>query len=406
MKVFLHVFKKSISKHDADNPALYVYSKEGDREELAPAQDFNWGSLENKEVYTTDVRYLEHQGVFLKNYHDLSFIYYYKYGIGYEMPQIPLTAFYARNYAPKEYTNFLVPKTFYISAGRKLYEDLGILMNENLVNECLDTFYKKQISIFQKIESKGVMYNGELKRTKYNFFTATGRPSNTFDGINFSGLNKKDGSRSAIDSRYKDGVLIEIDFQSYHPRLIADMIDYSIPVDISVYDYLAQRFYDTTTPTDEQIKKSKKKTFYKLYGNGEDSSITFFKEIDKFRKTIWKAFEAEGMIESTISNRPIIKANNPQILSEGILFNYLMQLRETEQNVEILSNLLKSSDKLFNSIILYIYDAILLDIRKEDVGSIIQEVEKNFPKKFPIQIKIGKTYNDMELFTKNKHTYM
>ena len=39
-------------------------------------------------------------------------------------------------------------------------------------------------------------------------------------------MNKEDGTRSAFCSRFDSGALIEMDFDSYHVRLIAKLIGY------------------------------------------------------------------------------------------------------------------------------------------------------------------------------------
>ena len=85
--------------------------------------------------------------------------------------------------------------------------------------------------VYAQIESTGVKVNDTLfikhfgweaiKHTKdryafcnYNLYTKTGRPSNSNGTVNFSALNKSDGSRTAFISRFDVGSLVQFDFDS------------------------------------------------------------------------------------------------------------------------------------------------------------------------------------------------
>ena len=52
--------------------------------------------------------------------------------------------------------------------------------------------------------------------------------SNKFGGVNYAALNKEDGCRESFVSRFEQGSLLEMDFDAYHPRLIADIIGYEL----------------------------------------------------------------------------------------------------------------------------------------------------------------------------------
>ncbi|MEG7727163.1 hypothetical protein U2063_15360, partial [Listeria monocytogenes] len=61
--------------------------------------------------------------------------------------------------------------------------------------------------------------------THYNINTATGRPSNAYGGINFGAMNKSDDSRSFIIP--ENDFLVEFDYHSYHPKMLANLVEYS-----------------------------------------------------------------------------------------------------------------------------------------------------------------------------------
>ena len=112
--------------------------------------------------------------------------------------------------------------------------------------------------------------------SQYNYHTTTGRPSNAFGGFNFAAMSKEDGTRAAFCSRFERGALVEMDFDSYHVRLIATVIGYELP-ESSIHDYLGRFYFDTTELTEEQRAESKAITFRLLYGgiDAEFLSIHF-----------------------------------------------------------------------------------------------------------------------------------
>ena len=93
-----------------------------------------------------------------------------------------------------------------------------------------------------QIERNGLKTYEKIIYSEYNPYTSTGRPSNRFGGLNFAALNKSDGSRKQFISRFSNGVLVEMDFDAYHLRLIADKIGYDFPSG-SVHEHMS-KFYD------------------------------------------------------------------------------------------------------------------------------------------------------------------
>ena len=76
--------------------------------------------------------------------------------------------------------------------------------------------------------------------SEYNPYTATGHASNRFGGLNFAALNKKMGSRKQFISRFgKDGMLVEMDYDAYHLRLIGVVMSYEFP-EGSVHEHMAR----------------------------------------------------------------------------------------------------------------------------------------------------------------------
>ena len=51
-----------------------------------------------------------------------------------------------------------------------------------------------------------------------------------------------------------------MDFDAYHPRLIADIIDYNLP-DGSVHEYFGKQYFGKSNLSEEEYEQSKKITF-------------------------------------------------------------------------------------------------------------------------------------------------
>ena len=186
--------------------------------------------------------------------------------------------------------------------------------------------------------------------TEYNPFTITGRPSNRHGGINFSALNKSDGSRASFIS---DGVFLQMDYDSYHPRLIGKLIGFDLPK-TSVHQWLAQQYGC-------DVNEGKGITFQLLYGGIDDDfrQIPYFDKVADYIITLWERTQKDGYLETRYRRIPLgwIEQPNPQKV-----FNYLLQAVETELNVDILGKILDYIKGSGIKLSLYTYDSFLFDV--------------------------------------------
>ena len=321
-------------------------------------------------------------------------------GIVPEQTTFKSAEFYHRRLPLK--TNILTDVMKLQQRARQLTEGI-----EQTTNLC-EGFYEQGFqSVFHTIEQNGLKvdvkkfkttfpeYNliGEYAYSKYNFYTATGRPSNRFGGVNFAALNKEDETRASIISRYTDGVLVELDFESYHPRILADLIGYSIDAKENIYEHLAKYYFDTPNPTKTQVKESKELTFRQIYGgiNNKYKSIEYFNRVENFTNLIWNYYLEHSVVQSKISKRDI---RNIEDVNATKLLNYLIQLHETEQNVVFLHALFK---KLHQDIkpILYTYDSVLFDLPESLITELENVLTLVIPAEFPYRLKKGKNYKDL-----------
>ena len=236
--------------------------------------------------------------------------------------------------------------------------------------------------------------------TQYNYYTTTGRPSNRFGGVNFAAI-PKDKTRECFISRFgKNGSLVELDFNSYHPRLIASLVGYDFGKE-NVYEHLAKHYHNTPNPTKEQIKQAKEDTFRQLYGgiNKEYLGIEFFKKTDDLARSLWSHMNKYGWIQSPLSGRKLILRNYKD-LTLYTLFNYFIQMYETEHNAVIIQDMAEhwvQAGVVKSVPVLYTYDSVLFDIHKDEHNLVVNEVIPALIdlQRFPIKIKGGNNYANL-----------
>lgn len=268
-------------------------------------------------------------------------------------------------------------------------------------------YYNKAQEVFHSVEKNGIKINSQLFNafygktyaqvgdycySRYNLFTSTGRPSNTFGGVNLAAINKEDGSRDCFVSRYEDGILLEIDFESYHPRIICDLIDYE--VNENIYEHLSKLYYPDEPVTDALIKQSKENTFRQIYGGVDKKylGIELFAGIDNLTKTLYGFYKKHRYVELPSGRK--LRLIDEEGLNSHKIFNYFIQALETENNVAYLSQFLTYFKDTSILPVLYVYDSILFDLKKEDLEKCIATISRVIDiKKYPIKIKTGTTYN-------------
>ena len=220
--------------------------------------------------------------------------------------------------------------------------------------------------------------------TEYNPYTITSRPSNRFGGINFSALNKKDGTREVFIP--KEGhIFLQMDYDAYHPRIIGKLIKYDLP-DTSVHQWLADQY-------EVEYGAGKGITFQLLYGGipEEFDSIPYYKKVREYIEVLWDDSSKKGY--ASTHNRDIhlssIEGVNPQKL-----FNYLLQATETELNMMIMKKVLEFIKQTDIELTLYTYDSFLfsfpLDTPKEHASK-LKEIIESFG--FPINADWGTDYS-------------
>ena len=222
---------------------------------------------------------------------------------------------------------------------------------------------------------------GDIVYTEYNPYTITSRPSNRHGGVNFSALNKKDGSRQSFIPS-EDSLFLQFDYDAYHVRIIGKMIGYDLPK-TSVHQWLADQYgcsYD----------ESKGRTFKILYGGvtDEDRKIPFFDKVDKFINKLQLDAIKNGYLKTPKGRKiPLGWVEKPNAQK---FFNYILQATETEFNIEILNKLKENNLPLP---ILYTYDSFLFEFDDTEVDTIkkVKSVLESFG--FPVKADWGSDYS-------------
>tara|TARA_B100001989_G_scaffold114767_1_gene80616 strand:- start:1383 stop:2657 length:1275 start_codon:yes stop_codon:yes gene_type:complete len=289
-------------------------------------------------------------------------------------------------------TNRIIPILKHLELCRKQVEILERYFNLPIHEEYNDEI----IDSLSFIESSGLRKDDEMVYSEYNLFTSTGRPSNRFGGINFAALNKKDESRKPYTSRFQDGILVEFDYDAYHLRLIGHILDYQFPKG-SVHEHMSEFYGDVDYET------SKSTSFQYLYGRIPQQVIDtnpFFSRVNKYIGKIWGKFKTQQFIESDIYNKRIYR-KNLSAMNRNKLFNYMIQLLETENNMKVMSELIPFLKDKQSKLILYSYDSFLFDFKLTDGLDFLKGVKEILEQDgvFPTKSSKGLNYHEMEDIT-------
>ena len=319
-------------------------------------------------------------------------------------------AYYERKYGAYN-ANKIIPITKHHEALTHEFDALYPYIN-NFKEEEANKWYNEILTpTLAKMASEGMKINEGFKKhfevtekfsiheSKaygwYNFCTTTGRPTNNFNGINFSALKHDSGERDSFEA--DNDMLIEMDYEGYHPRIIARLVGHHIDEKESVHTQLAQMYFETVEIDSEMYKKSKELTFQQMYGgiNKKYLKHEYFNKTQKFIDALWEEFNQNGYIKTVISRRKLLKGNYKNITPQK-LFNYYIQAFETEYNITLLSRIFHFLEGKKTKMVLYVYDSMLFDFSLEDGKETLQSLRKLISSDFPVKLKQGDTYSSLK----------
>jgi hypothetical protein len=298
--------------------------------------------------------------------------------------------------------NCLIPISKHYEMSEAIFDmSLPIIKKYSLTDTSFQFQNFHTANVFYHIEKNGIKvdkngfidyYNGKLANpqfnlsrskiyTQYNLYTTTSRPSNTFNSINFAALNKDNSERICYCP--ENDKFIEIDFQSYHPRLIGEMVGFEFPKDKNTYEYLGGILGVSQ-------QEAKELTFKQLYGGvwAEYQNKPFFEKVLSYTDDMWDIYQYEKRL---VTENKIFTFDED--ITKSKLFNYIIQSKETSTNVEILEMIFNLLEGKKTKLVLYTYDAFLFDYSNKE-KNLIQEIINILD--YPINIKQGKTYHGLE----------
>ena len=266
-----------------------------------------------------------------------------------------------------------------------MHELLNTLQNIENAGMCID-----RTLLSQHFSSDAMRaFKSNMVYTEYNPYTATGRPSNRFGGMNFAALNKSDGSRDSFISRYPLGSLVQMDFEAYHLRLMANELNVELPSEQSIHTELAKIYFNTMDITEDMYAESKRRTFEVMYGMSRETyNFELFEKIHEHRKQ----YEYTNTIE--LPSGITVDVITP---NASKLFNYYMQSLEMVRTLPKLTSIINLIKNTTAHLVLYTYDSILLDMQTMDTELLqqIQDIlEEN--KTFPVRVYSGNTYGNIK----------
>ena len=387
------------NKHPAEDDLCLLYVQMMSGEEFilpfnhSETLNIDIPNLDSKtKKYTYDKKKLTHF-ISLNNVIDVNLSHYMKTNQPLVVDDIETSAHYFFNmrHYKKRNINKVIPVLKHLEYCRNLSKILREVIetasdsdNMSYNNEVLDNL--------SYIEQNGIQTESNLVYSEYNIYTSTGRPSNRFGGTNFAALNKKDGSRKPYVSRHKAGVLVEMDYDAYHLRLIGDRIGYEFE-DGSVHEHMAKLY-------GVDYNEAKSLSFQYLYGYIPDdikNNNEYFNQVSTYISNIWNEYKSNNFILSDIYSKRIYRKNLTD-MNANKLFNYTIQLMETENNMKALSELIPKIKDYKSKLILYSYDSFLFDFNMEDGLDYLKEVKEVLEQdsKYPVKVSWGLNYHEMK----------
>ena len=359
--------------------------------------DIIW-SRQNK--YTYDKKKLLHFFDW-KNVYDVQINHYLKTNQPLETDDISTNAheYFNRKYYNNPNVNCVIPIMKHLEWCRKMLDKIKLCaFTGTKETEFISKIYNSDVlESLQSIESNGLQTLDGMVYSEYNPYTATGRPSNRFGGMNFAALNKKDGSRKQFVSRFgKDGMLVERDYDAYHLRLIGEVVNYKFPKG-SVHPHMAKLYR-------VDYKEAKGLSYKYLYGHIPDEvlkSNPFFRKVQVYIDKVWDSYKSNNFIESDIYSKRIYRENLSD-MNKNKVFNYLIQLMETESNMKMLTELLPKISGYKSKLILYNYDSFLFDFHLSDGLKFLRKAKGIIEQsgKFPVKVGKGWNYHEMKDITR------
>jgi hypothetical protein len=239
-----------------------------------------------------------------------------------------------------------------------------------------------------KVNNQHASIDGDNIYNQYNLYNQTGRPTNSFNGVNFLAIQKDKGYRDCFVPA--NDYLVEFDFDGYHLRLIGNEVGYEFK-ESSVHEYLGKQYFNKDTLTEEEYKESKTISFKNLYGGVPEAyqHIEFFSAMVTLSKKLSKGCAPGESIELPTG----ISITRDEDMYDSKLLNYYVQNLETKRNAEKILQLKDLLQGKKTKLVLITYDAFLFDYSVSDGKELLLKIKEVLEQdNMVVKHKHGKTY--------------
>jgi hypothetical protein len=175
-------------------------------------------------------------------------------------------------------------------------------------------------------------------------------------------MNKKDGTRDKIRSRFEGGKIVQFDYDAFHIKLLAKILDYQ-------FDYHPYEQIRDELGIDMDYDQFKGKVFQNIYGTitSEFMNHPFFQTVQSMIDTMYEQYQSEGVVKSWFYEKLF---RDIQDATPNKVFNYVLQSLETEYNVRKIKTILPHLKGKQSVFMMYLYDAFIFDIHPDEMDLI------------------------------------
>jgi hypothetical protein len=256
-----------------------------------------------------------------------------------------------------------VPATSIINYIQTIHNSVFELTKNLLTSEETLKSYNKIHDTFLEINENSFMYNNEISYNNYDLHSKTNRPTNVSrTGVNLLAMSK---NKELFSTKFNnDGLLLLMDYKNFVIKSICRVVNYNFNSD--AYMELGE-YYVSTGLMDANIRKEAKQMTFKILFSSmltKYSEHPFFKKVLDFVNLKWNELLTNGRVKSILYGRLFYRS---MVDNKFILFSYLMQNYETEYNYTMLSKVNNFLKDYKTSIVLYVYDSILIDFHKSEI---------------------------------------
>lgn len=263
---------------------------------------------------------------------------------------------------------------------------LRLKPNGSIRNSCIN-YCNDFMQVFHEIERNHIVVGDETKKQNYMWYTATGRPSNAWGGFNFSAMNKKDGTRDKIRSRFEGGKIVQFDYDAFHIKLLAKILEYK-------FEYHPYEQIMHELEIDMDYDQFKGKVFQNIYGTitPEFMEHPFFNTVQAMIDTMYEQYENDGAVKSWFYEKLFRDIQDP---TPNKVFNYVLQSLETEYNVRKIKTILPYLKDKQSVFMMYLYDAFIFDIHPDELD-LVNVLHSAFETdNMSVKIYVGDTFGDI-----------